>query len=68
MPQLRIAAAQVNARVGDLAGNADLVVDYFFGAIHHLGVWYRRGGSLSPADMATHYTKLLISSLEKENR
>ncbi|GAB3907551.1 TetR/AcrR family transcriptional regulator [Kibdelosporangium lantanae] len=47
---------------------ADLVVDYFFGAIHHLGVWYRRGGSLSPADMATHYTKLLISSLEKENR
>ncbi|GAB3872274.1 hypothetical protein GCM10029964_010380 [Kibdelosporangium lantanae] len=28
MPQLRIAAAQVNARVGDLAGNADLVVEW----------------------------------------
>jgi NAD+ synthase (glutamine-hydrolysing) len=27
MPQLRIALAQVNACVGDLAGNADLVVD-----------------------------------------
>ncbi|MBP2320600.1 NAD+ synthase (glutamine-hydrolyzing) [Kibdelosporangium banguiense] len=26
MPQLRIAAAQVNSRVGDLAGNADLIV------------------------------------------
>ena len=28
MPQLRLALAQVNATVGDLAGNADLVVDY----------------------------------------
>ncbi|MBC7632879.1 NAD+ synthase [Aeromicrobium sp.] len=27
MPQLRLALAQVNATVGDLAGNADLVVD-----------------------------------------
>src|SRR5690349_244924 len=28
MPQLRIAAAQVNTRVGDLAGNADLIVEW----------------------------------------
>jgi NAD+ synthase (glutamine-hydrolysing) len=28
MPQLRIAAAQVNPRVGDLAGNADLIVSW----------------------------------------
>ena len=28
MPQLRLALAQVNATVGDLAGNADLVVDH----------------------------------------
>jgi NAD+ synthase (glutamine-hydrolysing) len=28
MAQLRIAAAQVNARVGDLAGNADLIVEW----------------------------------------
>ncbi|HEY0496009.1 MAG TPA: NAD+ synthase [Kutzneria sp.] len=28
MPQLRIALAQVNPRVGDLAGNADLVVEW----------------------------------------
>ncbi|MET0136673.1 MAG: nitrilase-related carbon-nitrogen hydrolase, partial [Kibdelosporangium sp.] len=28
MAQLRIAAAQVNTRVGDLAGNADLIVEW----------------------------------------
>jgi NAD+ synthase (glutamine-hydrolysing) len=28
MPQLRVALAQVNATVGDLAGNTDIVVDY----------------------------------------
>ncbi|MCP2170363.1 NAD+ synthase [Goodfellowiella coeruleoviolacea] len=28
MPQLRLALAQVNARVGDLAGNADLIVEW----------------------------------------
>nr|WP_042189730.1 NAD+ synthase [Kibdelosporangium sp. MJ126-NF4]CEL18850.1 NAD synthetase / Glutamine amidotransferase chain of NAD synthetase [Kibdelosporangium sp. MJ126-NF4]CTQ95346.1 NAD synthetase (EC 6.3.1.5) / Glutamine amidotransferase chain of NAD synthetase [Kibdelosporangium sp. MJ126-NF4] len=28
MPQLRIAAAQVNTRVGDLSGNADLILEW----------------------------------------
>ncbi|MET0954269.1 MAG: nitrilase-related carbon-nitrogen hydrolase, partial [Aeromicrobium sp.] len=28
MPQMRLALAQVNATVGDLAGNADLVVQH----------------------------------------
>jgi NAD+ synthase (glutamine-hydrolysing) len=28
MPQLRLALAQLNATVGDLPGNADLVVEY----------------------------------------
>src|SRR3954454_5002532 len=28
MPQMRIALAQINPRVGDLAGNADLVVEW----------------------------------------
>jgi AcrR family transcriptional regulator len=45
---------------------ADLVIDYFFGAVHHLGVWYRRNGKLSPADVAGHYASLLLTSLEKE--
>jgi AcrR family transcriptional regulator len=46
---------------------ADLVVDYFFGAVHHLGVWYRWGGRLSAADVAGHYAGLLLTSLQKEN-
>jgi AcrR family transcriptional regulator len=45
---------------------ADLVVDYFFGAVHHLGMWYRRGGRLTAADIATHYATLLLASLQKE--
>jgi AcrR family transcriptional regulator len=45
---------------------ADLVVDYFFGSVHHLGMWYRRGGPLSARDVAKHYADLLLTSL-KEN-
>jgi AcrR family transcriptional regulator len=45
---------------------ADLAVDYFFGAVHHLGTWYRRSGQLSAADIATHYANMLLTSL-KEN-
>jgi AcrR family transcriptional regulator len=45
---------------------ADLAVDYFFGAVHHLGIWYRRSGQLSAKDVATHYANLLLTSL-KEN-
>lgn len=44
---------------------ADLVVDYFFGSVHHLDVWYRRNGKLSPADVAEHYANLLLSSLKE---
>jgi AcrR family transcriptional regulator len=47
---------------------ADLVVDYFFGAVHHLGMWYRRSGQLSARDIATQYATLLLTSLQKENR
>lgn len=43
---------------------ADLVVDYFFGSVHHLGVWYRRGGELAPAQIADHYADLLLTSLD----
>jgi AcrR family transcriptional regulator len=44
---------------------ADLVVDYFFGSVHHLGAWYRRNGKLSPAEVAEHYANLLLSSLKE---
>ncbi|MFC0109168.1 TetR/AcrR family transcriptional regulator [Kibdelosporangium aridum] len=52
-------------RAGDFRDDvpADLVVDYFFGSVHHLGVWYRRNGRLSPAQIAGHYADLLLTSL-----
>ena len=42
---------------------ADLAMDYFFGAIHHLGQWYRRGGTLTPRQVGEHFAELLLSSL-----
>jgi AcrR family transcriptional regulator len=45
---------------------ADLVVEYFFGSVHHLGVWYRRNGRLSPSDVAAHFATLLLTSLSPE--
>jgi AcrR family transcriptional regulator len=42
---------------------AELVVDYYFGAVHHLGFWYRRKGRLSARKVAEHYGDMLISSL-----
>jgi AcrR family transcriptional regulator len=44
---------------------ADLVVDYFFGSVHHLGVWYRRNGRLAPSQIADHYADLLLTSLKE---
>ncbi|WP_304450881.1 TetR/AcrR family transcriptional regulator [Nocardiopsis sp. YSL2] len=42
---------------------ADLVVDYFFGSVHHLGTWYRKDGPLSGEDVARHFSDLLMTSL-----
>jgi AcrR family transcriptional regulator len=42
---------------------AELVVDYYFGAVHHLGLWYKRKGRLSGRKVAEHYGEMLISSL-----
>ncbi len=40
-----------------------LVVDYFFGAVHHLWSWYRKDGELSPEQVGGHFAGLLLSSL-----
>lgn len=32
---------------------ADLVVDYHFGSVHHLGTWYRENGPLTPSRSPT---------------
>ncbi|MEW2506518.1 MULTISPECIES: TetR/AcrR family transcriptional regulator [unclassified Amycolatopsis] len=42
---------------------ADLVVDFFFGSVHHLGTWYRRGGSLSAREVGDQFADLLLSML-----
>ncbi|MGN9777648.1 TetR/AcrR family transcriptional regulator [Micromonospora sp. H33] len=45
---------------------ADLVVDYFFGAVHHLGAWFRSGGRLTPEQVGDHFADLLLASLRPE--
>ncbi|GAA0456241.1 TetR/AcrR family transcriptional regulator [Streptomyces sp. NPDC046215] len=42
---------------------ADLVVDYHFGSVHHLGNWYRPGGPLTPQQVADHLADLLLRAL-----
>ncbi|NGO70113.1 TetR/AcrR family transcriptional regulator [Streptomyces boncukensis] len=45
------------------AAPAELVVDYHFGSVHHLGSWYRPDGRLSPQQVADHLADLLLRSL-----
>lgn len=42
---------------------ADLVVDYHFGSVHHLGSWYRPDGPLAPQEVADHLADLLLRAL-----
>lgn len=42
---------------------ADLVVDYHFGAVHHLIYWYRSDGPLSGATIGNHMADLLLRAL-----
>lgn len=43
--------------------SADLVVNYFFGAVHHLGQWYRHSGPLTAGQVAADFADLLMRSL-----
>lgn len=43
--------------------SADLVVDFFFGAVHHLGTWFRKDGELSGEQVGEQFADLLLSSL-----
>jgi AcrR family transcriptional regulator len=45
---------------------ADLVVDYHFGAVHHLGIWYRRHGELHGREIGTYFADLLLAGLRPE--
>jgi AcrR family transcriptional regulator len=43
----------------------DLVVDFFFGAVHHLGTWYRKGGPLSAGQVAADFADMLLHSVRQ---
>ncbi len=42
---------------------AEMVVDFFFGSVHHLGTWYSPEGALSGAEVGAHFADLLLTSL-----
>ncbi|WP_203983400.1 TetR/AcrR family transcriptional regulator [Sphaerisporangium rufum] len=42
---------------------AELVVDYFFGSVHHLGSWFRAAGPLTGRQVGEHFADLLLASL-----
>lgn len=42
---------------------AEMVVDFFFGSVHHLGTWYNPGGPLTAAEVGRHFADLLLASL-----
>ncbi|MEU6740690.1 TetR/AcrR family transcriptional regulator [Streptosporangium sandarakinum] len=45
------------------ASPAEIVVDFFFGSVHHLGTWYSTEGPLSGAEVGEHFADLLLASL-----
>jgi hypothetical protein len=42
-------------------------VDYYFGSVHHLSTWYRKGGPLTGADVGNHFADLLIAGLRPQD-
>ena len=43
--------------------SAELVVDFFFGAVHHLGTWFRKDGELTGEQIGEQFADLLLTSL-----
>jgi AcrR family transcriptional regulator len=43
----------------------DLVVDYFFGSVHHLGTWYHADGPLTADQVAAEFSDLLLHSVRR---
>ncbi|MER7502852.1 TetR/AcrR family transcriptional regulator [Nonomuraea pusilla] len=56
-------------REGVLAAEvpAELVVDFFFGSVHHLGSWFHAEGPLTGAQVGRHFADLLLASLGAGN-
>ena len=45
---------------------AELVVDFFFGAVHHLGTWFRQEGELTGEEVGRQFADLLLTSLRPD--
>lgn len=45
---------------------ADLIVDYYFGSVHHLSTWYRHEGELSGKDVGRYFADLLLAGLRPQ--
>jgi len=43
--------------------SADLVIDYYFGSVHHLPMWWRADRKLSPVDVGDTFATLLLDGL-----
>nr|WP_165938431.1 TetR/AcrR family transcriptional regulator [Parafrankia sp. Ea1.12] len=43
--------------------DADLIVDYFFGSVHHLPMWWKPHGRLSEREIGRSFADLLLASL-----
>jgi AcrR family transcriptional regulator len=46
--------------------SADLCVDYFFGAVHHLPTWWKPEGRLTGIEVGRSFADLLLNSLRPE--
>ncbi|GAB3493597.1 TetR/AcrR family transcriptional regulator [Nocardiopsis coralliicola] len=46
---------------------ADIVVDFYFGSVHHLSTWYSADGPLAPSAIGAHYADLLLHALAPES-
>ncbi|GAB1822271.1 TetR/AcrR family transcriptional regulator [Herbidospora sp. RD11066] len=42
---------------------AEMVVDFFFGSVHHLGTWYHPDGPLTGEQVGRYFADLLLRSL-----
>ncbi|WP_030455985.1 TetR/AcrR family transcriptional regulator [Herbidospora cretacea] len=42
---------------------AEMVVDFFFGSVHHLGTWYHPDGPLTGTEVGQYFADLLLRSL-----
>ena len=42
---------------------AELVVDFYFGAVHHLGTWFRQDRELTGEEVGEHFADLLLAAL-----